>query len=97
MGNKDKHKDRRVEESDEEDCVEKINICSESCEEEILRREEEASKDEGAEINLDMGRPDFDQVNKIIEEFGRRWEQQNGPSVEVRESGGEKDCDAAEG
>ena len=90
MGKKDKHKDRRVEESDEEDCVEKINICSESC-------EEEASKDEGAEINLDMGRPDFDQVNKIIEEFGRRWEQQNGPSVEVHESGGEKDCDAAEG
>ena len=90
MGKKDKHKDRRVEESDEEECVEKDITCSQN-------REKEASKDEGAEINLDMGRPNFDQVNKVIEEFGRRWEQQNGPSVEVHESGGEKDCDAAEG
>ena len=90
MGKKDKHKDRRVEESDEEECVEKDITCSQN-------REKEASKDEGAGINFDMGRPHFDQVNRVIEEFAKRWEQQNGPSVEIHGSGGEKDCDAAEG
>ena len=84
MGKKNKHKDRRIEESDEEEeCVvmEKDVVCSQNC-------EKEASKGESAGIS-------FEQVNRAIEKVA--WEQRNGPSVEIHGSGGEKDCDAAEG
>ena len=63
--------------------MEKDVVCSQNC-------EKEASKGEGAGIN-------YDQVNRVIEEYAKRWEQRNGPSVEIHGSGGEKDCDAAEG
>ena len=86
MGKKDKHKDRRVEESDEEEeCVvmEKDVVCSQNC-------ENEASKGESGGIS-------FDRVNRAIEKVAKCWEQQNGPGVKIHGSGGEKDCDAAEG
>ena len=84
MGKKNKHKDRRVEESDEgEECVEKDATCSQNCE-----SGKEASKGESAGIS-------FEQVNRAIEKVA--WEQQNGPGVKIHGSGGEQDCDAAEG
>ena len=86
MGKKNKHKDRRVEESDEEEeCVvtEKNATCSQNCE-----SGKEASKGESAGIS-------FEQVNRAIEKVA--WEQQNGPGVKIHGSGGEQDCDAAEG
>ena len=83
MARKSKHKDRRVESDEEEGCVvtEKNATCSQECE-----SGKEASKGESAGIS-------FEQVNRAIEKVA--WEQKNGPGVNL--TGGEQDCDAAEG
>ena len=83
MARKSKHKDRRVESDEEEECVvtEKNATCSQNCE-----SGKEASKGESAGIS-------FEQVTRAIEKVA--WEQKSGPGVNL--TGGEQDFDAAEG
>ena len=83
MARKSKYKDRRIESDEEEECgvTEKNATCSQDCE-----SGKEASKGESAGIS-------FEQVTRAIEKVA--WEQKSGPGVNL--TGGEQDCDAAEG
>ena len=92
MAKKNKHKDRRLDSDEEEECgsTEKNATCSKGGE-----RGKEASKDGSSVVCLQPENAgiDLDQITRAIEKVAE--EQRSGPGVDL--TGGELDLDAAEG